>query len=204
MTSLKPFCRAKNWASMPWRKRQFTYSLWKNQLITQEIHLIPSEQNSVKQKSKTGTASVPDILLLGLLSHRDALPVGLEFMGDYFSIGVVLHAECVIQNSSDVVSSEQRGGAERRYSIWHFIQVSVLKINAKTDRKERNDQHHLTGSGIFVFKFYVFVERKVESSVIKFFSSGGKNPVYSMTFILFTLQVYFKYDIIAFLSFLFL
>lgn len=27
MTSLKPFCRARNWASMPCRKRQFTYNL---------------------------------------------------------------------------------------------------------------------------------------------------------------------------------
>lgn len=27
ITSLKPFCRARNWASMPCRKRQFTYNL---------------------------------------------------------------------------------------------------------------------------------------------------------------------------------
>lgn len=37
MTSLNPFCRARNWASMPLRNRQFTYSLCKNRHETLQL-----------------------------------------------------------------------------------------------------------------------------------------------------------------------
>lgn len=61
--------------------------------------------------------SSPNILLLGVLGDGDTLAVGFELMLDDFSVSVVLYAESVVQNASDVIVPEEEGGQvrERRY-----------------------------------------------------------------------------------------
>ena len=54
--------------------------------------------------------SSPDILLLGVLGDGDTLAVGFELMLDDFSVSVVLHAESVVQDASDVIVPEEEGG----------------------------------------------------------------------------------------------
>lgn len=140
ITSLKPFCRARNWASMPCRKRQFTYNLqrtwrWKEEEETQREYSsswqwmndkatvwIDTEnlyKNSEKCVINVGWKwvwsyslcfSIPDILLLGVLWDGDTLAVGFQFMLDDFSVGIVLHTESVVQHPSDVIVPEEGGG----------------------------------------------------------------------------------------------
>lgn len=44
-----------------------------------------------------------DVLLLGVLRDREALPAGLQLVLDDLAVGVVLHAEGVVQHARDVV-----------------------------------------------------------------------------------------------------
>lgn len=62
MTSLNPFCRARNWASMPLRNRQFTYSLCKNRHETLQLcrdTLEREEEGVERQLNPTLTSHTP-------------------------------------------------------------------------------------------------------------------------------------------------
>lgn len=52
----------------------------------------------------------PHVLLLGVLGDGDALAVGLELVLDDLPVGVVLHAEGVVQHTCDVVVPGERRG----------------------------------------------------------------------------------------------
>lgn len=108
ITSLKPFCRARNWASMPCRKRQFTYNL-------QEKH---ERENAIEPPTPTNwgyhvqinaSLFIPDILLLGILWYWNCLAIWFELVLDDFSISIVLNTESMIQDTSDVIIPEEEG-----------------------------------------------------------------------------------------------
>ena len=57
----------------------------------------------------------PDIFLLVVLGDGDIPSIGLEFMLWKLSKGIVLHAECVVEDRSDVVLSAL--GEEEEMSV---------------------------------------------------------------------------------------
>lgn len=85
------------------------------------------------------SVSLPDILLLGVLCDGDTLAVGFELMLDDFSVGIVLYTESVVQDTSDVIVPEERGGGrvrERRLSregmSFHFLRGDLVEQNKDT------------------------------------------------------------------------
>lgn len=105
ITSLKPFCRARNWASMPCRKRQFTYNLQEKR----EHENITGSPTATHWGHRDGVMHrfIPDILLLGVLRHWNCLAIWFELMLDDFSVSIVLDTESMIQDTSDVVVPEE-------------------------------------------------------------------------------------------------
>jgi len=155
MTSLKPFCRARNWASMPCRKRQFTYNLqgacerseWGKQSVCCKYRSSSVPRNSFRdglewQRSRIKTrihgsenwACWPDILLLSVLCDWETLAVGLELVLDDFSVGIVLDTESVVQDAGDVIVPEEvrereatvRISSQLLQTLFLFISPSFL------------------------------------------------------------------------------
>lgn len=109
MSSVNPFCRARNWASMPRINLQFTYSLEKKRA---DGDAPGSPRVCFWPNDTEGKVPVllPHILFLVLLGYCDVAAVGFEFVLRELPEGVVLHAERVIEHRRDVVLSADRPG----------------------------------------------------------------------------------------------
>lgn len=58
---------------------------------------------------------IPDILLLGVLRHGNCLSIWFELVLDDFSVSVVLDTESVIQDTSDVIITEEEGRQKKKF-----------------------------------------------------------------------------------------
>lgn len=56
-----------------------------------------------KKKNLEKAIDVPDIFLFVLLCHGDAFAIGFQLVLNDLPIGVVFHAECVVQDPGDIV-----------------------------------------------------------------------------------------------------
>lgn len=65
--------------------------------------LLQSQELGLDASQKTPVDVEPDVLLLGVLGHGDALTVGLELMLDDLPVGIVFDAEGVVQHTCDVI-----------------------------------------------------------------------------------------------------
>lgn len=111
MSSVNPFCRARNWASIPRMNLQFTYSLEKKTANGEENRAAQAHLECFCRcaglNSNGGNVPVlsPHILFFVLLGYCDVPAIGFEFVLREFPKGVVLHAERVIEHRRDVVLS---------------------------------------------------------------------------------------------------
>lgn len=65
--------------------------------------LLQSQELGLDASQEAPVDVEPHVLFLGVLADGDALTVGLELMLDDLSVGVVLHAEGVVQHTCDVI-----------------------------------------------------------------------------------------------------
>ena len=71
--------------------------------------LLQSQELGLDAPQEAPVDVEPDVLLLGVLAHGDALPVGLQLVLDDLAVRVVFHAEGVVQHACDVIVPEARG-----------------------------------------------------------------------------------------------
>lgn len=92
---------------MPCRKRQFTYNLQEKR----EHENITGPHTGYRDRVMHHF--VPDILLLGVLRHRNGLAIWFELMLDDFSVSIMLNTESMIQDTSDVIIPEEVEGRRK-------------------------------------------------------------------------------------------
>lgn len=131
ITSLKPFCRARNWASMPCRKRQFTYNL--EEKHEPENERPPTPTNWEYHVQIYVSVFIPDILLLGVLWYWNCLAIWFELVLDDFSISIVLNTESMIQDTSDVIIPEKEGKTKNCFELrlfqWNYRSIVIFTVN---------------------------------------------------------------------------